>query len=106
MGLTILFTHLKIILLQCFSVFSFQLYPNGPLVYVYIQRQIKITNRQTKKTSEQRNKGTNRKNKKSCHTMYTAQHYNSLTLLYLKSQLISNKLTFTFKEDIDTIRKA
>ena len=30
---TVLFTHLKIILLQCFSVFSFsfQLYPNGPL---------------------------------------------------------------------------
>ena len=38
-GPTILFTHLKIILLQCFSfsVFSFQLYPNGPLViYIYI----------------------------------------------------------------------
>ena len=35
MGLTILFTYLKIILLQCFSVsvFSFQLYPNGPLVF-------------------------------------------------------------------------
>ena len=31
MGPTVLFTHLKIILLQCFSVFSFQLYPNGPL---------------------------------------------------------------------------
>ena len=32
MGLTVLFTHLKIILLQYFSVFSFsfQLYPNGP----------------------------------------------------------------------------
>ena len=38
--------------------------------------------------------------------MYTIQHYNSLTLLYLKSQFISKKLTFTFKEDIDTIRKA
>ena len=32
MGPTIRFTHLKIILLQCFSIFSFQLYPNGPLV--------------------------------------------------------------------------
>ena len=32
MGPTVLFTHLKIILLQCFSVFSFQLYPNGTLV--------------------------------------------------------------------------
>ena len=31
MSPTILFTHLKIILLQCFSVFGFQLYPNGPL---------------------------------------------------------------------------
>ena len=31
MGLTVLFTYLKIILLQRFSVFSFQLYPNGPL---------------------------------------------------------------------------
>ena len=31
-GLTILFTHLKIILLQYFSVFSFQLYSNGQLV--------------------------------------------------------------------------
>ena len=31
MGSTVLFTYLKIILLQCFSVFSFQLYPNGPL---------------------------------------------------------------------------
>ena len=30
MGLTILFTHLKIILLPCFSIFSFQLYSNGP----------------------------------------------------------------------------
>ena len=30
MGPTVLFTHLKIILLQYFSVFSFQLYPNGP----------------------------------------------------------------------------
>ena len=30
MSHTVLFTHLKIILLQCFSVFSFQLYPNGP----------------------------------------------------------------------------
>ena len=29
-GLTVLFTHLKIILLQYFSVYSFQLYPNGP----------------------------------------------------------------------------
>ena len=30
----VLFTHLKIILLQCFLVFSFnfQLYPNGPLI--------------------------------------------------------------------------
>ena len=27
----VLFTYLKIILLQCFSVFSFQLYPNRPL---------------------------------------------------------------------------
>ena len=35
MGPTILFTHLKIILLQCFSVsiFSFQLYPNGSKCY-------------------------------------------------------------------------
>ena len=32
MSPTVLFTHLKIILLQCFLVFSFQLYPNGPLV--------------------------------------------------------------------------
>ena len=34
MGLTVLFIHLKIILLQYFSVFSFsfQLYPNRPLV--------------------------------------------------------------------------
>ena len=31
-GPTILFTYLKIILLQYFSIFSFQLYPNGPLV--------------------------------------------------------------------------
>ena len=33
MGSKVLFTHLKIILLQYFSVFSFsfQLYPNGPL---------------------------------------------------------------------------
>ena len=31
MGLMVLFTHLKIILLQFFLVFSFQLYPNGPL---------------------------------------------------------------------------
>ena len=31
MGPTILFTYLKIILLQFFSIFSFQLYPNGPL---------------------------------------------------------------------------
>ena len=30
LGLTILFTHLKIILLQYFSVFNFQLYPNRP----------------------------------------------------------------------------
>ena len=29
MGLTVLFTYLKIILLQYFSVFNFQLYPNG-----------------------------------------------------------------------------
>ena len=35
-GLTVLFTHLKIILLQCFSVFSFQLYPNGPLFKLLI----------------------------------------------------------------------
>ena len=34
MSPTVLFTHLKIILLQCFSVFSFQLYPNGPLIYI------------------------------------------------------------------------
>ena len=38
MGLTILFTHFKIILLQCFqfSIFSFnknKLYPNGPLIW-------------------------------------------------------------------------
>ena len=34
MGPTILFTHLKIIFLQYFSVsiFNFQLYPNGPLI--------------------------------------------------------------------------
>ena len=34
MGPTLLFTHLKIILLQYFSVsiFIFQLYPNGPLI--------------------------------------------------------------------------
>ena len=32
MDSTILFTHLKIILLHCFSVFSFQLYPNRPIV--------------------------------------------------------------------------
>ena len=32
MGSTVLFTHLKIILLQCFLVFNFQLYPNGPLI--------------------------------------------------------------------------
>ena len=38
MGPTVLFTHLKIILLQCFSVFSFsfQLYPNELLVIIYI----------------------------------------------------------------------
>ena len=38
MSPTILFTHFKIILLQYFSVFSFsfQLYPNGPLVSFYI----------------------------------------------------------------------
>ena len=30
---TVLFTHLKIILLQYFSVFSFQLYPNRLLVH-------------------------------------------------------------------------
>ena len=30
----ILFIHLKIILLQCFLVFSFQLYPNRPLVEI------------------------------------------------------------------------
>ena len=38
MGPTVLFTHLKIILLQYFSVFSFQLYPNGPLGYVWVRR--------------------------------------------------------------------
>ena len=43
MGPTVLFTHLKIILLQyfVFLVFSFQqnkLYPNGPLVLVYVIR--------------------------------------------------------------------
>ena len=32
MGPTVLFTHLKIILLQYFSIFSFQMYLNGPLV--------------------------------------------------------------------------
>ena len=32
MGLTILFIHLKIILLQYFSVFNFQLYPNRPYI--------------------------------------------------------------------------
>ena len=32
MGPMVLFAHLKIILLQYFSIFSFQLYPNGPLV--------------------------------------------------------------------------
>ena len=34
MGPTVLFTHLKIILLQYFSVFSFQLYSSGPLIHV------------------------------------------------------------------------
>ena len=32
--LTIIFTHLKIILLQCFSILYFQSYPNGPVVVV------------------------------------------------------------------------
>ena len=32
--LAVLFTYLKIILLQCFSVFYFQSYPNGPVVVV------------------------------------------------------------------------
>ena len=31
-GSQVLFTYLKIILLQYFSIFSFQLYPNGPLI--------------------------------------------------------------------------
>ena len=35
MGPAVLFTHLKIILLQYFSVFGFQLYPNGPLNYTW-----------------------------------------------------------------------
>ena len=42
MGPTVLFTHLKIILLQCFqfSVFSFnnnKFNPNGPIVWIWIQ---------------------------------------------------------------------
>ena len=37
MGSMILFTYLKIIMLQCFSVsvFNFQLYPNEPLVFFF-----------------------------------------------------------------------
>ena len=47
MGPTVLFTHLKIILLQCFSVsvsvFSFQLYLNGPLVHLKLSQNSKFT---------------------------------------------------------------
>ena len=38
----VLFTYLKIILLQCFLVFSFQLYPNGPLTSVDFSKFVTI----------------------------------------------------------------
>ena len=42
MSPTVLFTYLKIILLQCFLVFSFQLYPNGPLTSVDFSKFVTI----------------------------------------------------------------
>ena len=39
MSPTVLFTHLKIILLQCFLVFSFQLYPNGSICLDWAETQ-------------------------------------------------------------------
>ena len=40
MGPMILFTHLKIILLQCFSVFSFQLYPNRYVLFPFLPHKV------------------------------------------------------------------
>ena len=42
-GPTVLFTYLKIILLQYFLVFSFQLYPNGPLISPFVSVFIRMT---------------------------------------------------------------
>ena len=47
-----------------------------------------------------------KKKKNHCCTMYTTQHYNSLTLLYLNSQLISKFKTnsiFTLKKKKKTL---
>ena len=51
-GHTILFTYLKIILLHCFSVFSFQLYPNESLVSLSLSLSLNLrfSDSQKKKT--------------------------------------------------------
>ena len=46
----VLFTHSKIILLQCFSVFNFQLYPNGPVISSYKKKEKKKKERKKDST--------------------------------------------------------